>query len=607
MGQQCPGLISPVELKSLVSRRETEAALRIALASDQPLLAEVMFTDQKLPRVALVMPLPRDTRNPRSIAQAVVYFIDLRRFVKQAIPQESLGPLDIELFSHREHWNSTPYRAEYLVYDTGDESIEGLQEDEQVPLAEHQVDLAGDRWYLVASLPEYDELGGARLLPKLVWLAGTGFTLLLLSLVIGLHITRRQQERLKVSSEQQHALLNNLLDIAWLKDPEGRIIVANQAYADAAGMSQEELAGKVDTDIWPEALARNYMAGDKQVRHSLAPKRTEELFIDRHGHKHWIDTIKTPVIDKWGRFLGTVGTARDITERKRIEGELQLAARVFESAVEGIAITDPHLRIQRVNQTFCQLSDLSEDALLGQPLFKLAMAQTNRHFYRQLWRTLRREHHWQGEIWYRTREDARAIWLHLAAQHDRQGRLIHYIAMCIDVTERKLSEDRIRHLAYHDPLTGCFNRTVLFERLEQAISRARRVKTPVGVLFIDLDRFKEVNDTYGHHLGDELLRQVAGRLRNNLRREDTLVRQGGDEFVVLLEHQSDRQEIDKVRIKLQQQFEIPFDCEGEILEIGASIGVSLFPDHGQDADSLLRRADDAMYRQKNGDRPAQAE
>jgi diguanylate cyclase (GGDEF)-like protein len=220
-----------------------------------------------------------------------------------------------------------------------------------------------------------------------------------------------------------------------------------------------------------------------------------------------------------------------------------------------------------------------------------------------MWLRLNDTGHWDGEIWNR-RKDGTIYpeWISISTVRNENGAIINYIAIFTDITERKAAEDRIRHLAQYDFLTDLPNRALLFDRLTREFFEARRYNKRFAVLFIDLDKFKPVNDQYGHAVGDLLLREVARRLAGNVRDSDTVSRQGGDEFIILVPELPEIEQVVQLGLKLLRILDEPHLIDGHTLHVTPSIGIAVYPDDGEDVDTLMKNADTAMYRAKNAGR-----
>jgi diguanylate cyclase (GGDEF)-like protein/PAS domain S-box-containing protein len=300
-----------------------------------------------------------------------------------------------------------------------------------------------------------------------------------------------------------------------------------------------------------------------------------------------------------GEADGAVVVFSDISARRRSQRSLLLAESVFQHINEGVLVADSDGRILRVNRALCDMVGYSEDEIVGQLRPPYRSGEHPPVFYQQLWDSLLREGLWEGEIWNRRRDgELFPTWQTIVAIHDGDGAPAQFVSVTRDITAQRRSEQRIHRLAYFDNLTGLPNRELFFDRFDHAIQRAQRHGKPVALLFLDLDRFKNVNDTLGHPVGDQLLRAVAERLQQLVRSEDTIARLGGDEFTLLLEAVERREYISQVAAKVVQSLAQPFDIDGHRLHIGASVGISLYPHDGRDATSLVKHADSAMYQAK---------
>lgn len=265
----------------------------------------------------------------------------------------------------------------------------------------------------------------------------------------------------------------------------------------------------------------------------------------------------------------------------------------------GVMVTDKNHRILYVNQAFTRISGYMVEDVIGRTPSLLHSGKHNADFYADMLRLLTEEGNWSGEIWDRHKNGSLFLaWLDMRRLPPGAPKGARYVAVMSDVTERQLELDRVRHYALHDALTGLGNRTLLESRWSYEMARARRTGSKLGVLFIDLDRFKAINDSLGHENGDRLLVIVAARIRGGFRNNDTVVRYGGDEFVVLVPDLSDRDAAGYLAEKTLESVCAPFNLEEAEFNIGASVGIALFPEHGHDLESLINRADAAMYRAK---------
>ncbi|NJD07517.1 MAG: diguanylate cyclase [Methylococcaceae bacterium] len=290
---------------------------------------------------------------------------------------------------------------------------------------------------------------------------------------------------------------------------------------------------------------------------------------------------------------------RNLINARRSREQLRLAAAVFDSALEGIAITDAEGIIQEVNDAFCRITGYSREEAVGQTPRILKSGHHDPDFYQVFWRSLISHGNWQGEIWNRTKTGE--IWpqlLNITLLRDSQGKPREYVAIWTDIRILKAHQQSLERMAYHDALTGLPNRNLLTDRLRQDIARTLRRENLLAVCFLDLDRFKPINDRYGHEVGDRVLREVAERLGHLLRSGDTVARVGGDEFILLLTDLSCREEAEHIAERALGELGHPLLIDGNDLTVGASIGIAYCPDQGRDGEHLIDLADQAMYRAK---------
>jgi len=277
----------------------------------------------------------------------------------------------------------------------------------------------------------------------------------------------------------------------------------------------------------------------------------------------------------------------------------KLMGQVFEGATEGVIITDVQGVILNVNGAFCEVTGYSAAEAIGQTPRLLNSGKQDKAFYENLYDSLARDGHWEGEIWNRRKNgDIYLEWLSISAVTNDEGEVTHYVAIFSDITEEKDNRERLYRLAHYDPLTDIPNRVLFTDRFRQALARARRNSRQVGTMFLDLDGFKKVNDSLGHGAGDELLGQVARRLRDTLRESDTVARFGGDEFTIIVSDMESADGILKVARKVIDAVGHGFEVAGHPARITTSIGIAIYPEHGLDADNLIKRADMAMYEAK---------
>ncbi|MEO8672123.1 MAG: EAL domain-containing protein [Tahibacter sp.] len=328
---------------------------------------------------------------------------------------------------------------------------------------------------------------------------------------------------------------------------------------------------------------------------------SEHRIVKADGEWVWVlSRGKIVERDADGQALRICGTARDITASRLAERERRIAAEVIRNMTEAVTVTDLDYHFISVNLAFTRMTGYREDEILGRNAALLNSPQHPPEVYEQMRETLDETGHWRGELWQKRKDgDEFLCWLELAEVRDAQGSRTHFVGVLSDITDRKRAEQELRYLANYDTLTGLPNRTLLGERLGHAIIRARRNGRKVAVLFLDLDRFKHVNDSMGHAAGDRMLKAAGMRLRSNVRETDTVARLGGDEFTVVLEDVHDVNEAEQVALKLLSAFAEPLELDaGQEVVISPSIGVSLYPEHAQVPTDLLKFADTAMYQAK---------
>ncbi len=294
---------------------------------------------------------------------------------------------------------------------------------------------------------------------------------------------------------------------------------------------------------------------------------------------------------------------REIKQRREAELGLRLSAKVFEQNSEAIIVTDADNNIVMVNRAFTEITGYESDEVIGKNPRFMASGRQALQFYRVMWRELLEKNNWRGEIWNKRKSgEVFPEFLTISTVRDEQDEITHYIGVFIDITERKQEEERITRLANFDTLSGLPNRNLLADRVEQAVAQTERHGSKLAMLFIDLDHFKHINDSLGHDIGDELLKQVAERLKVCLRRTDTLARQGGDEFIALVTDIGSEAEAGFVAEKMISACSSGFEIQGYQLHVTPSIGISMCPDDGTTQVQLMRNADLAMYRAKDSGR-----
>jgi diguanylate cyclase (GGDEF)-like protein/PAS domain S-box-containing protein len=392
--------------------------------------------------------------------------------------------------------------------------------------------------------------------------------------------------------------------VFW-KDRESRYLGCNTVLArDGGELSPADVIGKTDLQLTWRDQADRYRQDDLEVMERGQSKLAfEEPQTTPDGRQIWLRTSKVPLQNPVDGSVGVLGIYEDITERKVAEAYLRVAATAFESQ-EGMVIVAANGKILRVNQSFTRITGYTADEAVGQTLSLLKSGAQGSDFYASMWERIGRDGHWQGEIQNRRKNgEIYTQWLTITAVKAQDGDITHYVGTMLDISDRKAMERKVHHLAHHDALTDLPNRVLLTDRMNQALAACRREKTMLALLYLDLDRFKPVNDTLGHEVGDLLLKQVALRLRASVSREsDTVSRIGGDEFVLLLTHVEEEDDASAVAQRALDALNQPFAIGAHTISISTSIGIALYPEHGADPIALMKSADNAMYQAKNSGR-----
>ncbi|OQW80219.1 MAG: hypothetical protein BVN35_00100 [Proteobacteria bacterium ST_bin11] len=379
-------------------------------------------------------------------------------------------------------------------------------------------------------------------------------------------------------------------------DSRGLVTYVNDYACQTLGYSRDELVGmhpcEFDPDLKPSAWSGIW-------------ERLRDREIVSHETRHRRKDGTIFPVDITCHYIAHNGLelsftfAQNISERKRLETEFRIAATAFESQ-EGMMITNADGVILKVNKSFTDITGYSSEDAIGQKMSMLNSGIHDALFFTEMWTAIESQGVWQGEIWNRRKNgNIFPEWLTISAVKGADYKVSHYVATMMDITARKAIEQHIHHLAHYDALTDLPNRTLLIDRLHQAIAKARREQSVLALLYLDLDKFKPVNDSFGHDVGDLLLKEVANRLEACVRREtDTVSRLGGDEFVILL-GQLDRQSAaglvaENILTSLNQ----PFVVQQHLLDISSSVGIAIYPKDGMEANILMKNADNAMYRAK---------
>ncbi len=418
---------------------------------------------------------------------------------------------------------------------------------------------------------------------------------------------RVAEDALRASEERFELAMRGANDGLWDWDVAAGTIYFSPRWKSMLGYAPEEIGDSYAE--WERLLHPADREAAVAGVHDALIGRTEALCIESRMKSRdggWKDILSRgfALRAEDGRALRMVGTHVDVTDRRRAEAELRRAAAVFTNTQEGVIITDPAGRMIDANPAFTTITGWTKEEFLGRGMRDLRSGRHDAAFYTEMWNTIEHVGYWQGEIWNKRRDgEIFPEWLTISTVRDEAGRVINYLGTFIDIGKLKQSEARLVHLAHHDPLTDLPNRVLLLEQIDRAIEAASGNGTIGAVLFLDLDRFKNVNDSLGHAAGDELLWLVSLRLRDHLPAGALLARLGGDEFVALIHDIGERETAADLARTLIDQLDRPFTLtEGQELFISTSIGISLFPADGAVANELIQHADAALYEAKAGGR-----
>jgi len=401
-------------------------------------------------------------------------------------------------------------------------------------------------------------------------------------------------------------------DLLFVIDTEGRIQRLNTGVERELGFTETELLGTGIDDLLIPA-ERQYLAGHlpalpwlissvllETVRLKGYYTGEHELLGKNPDSSKAIYWLKGSLLhSKQGKLEGAVVTALNITELKNRETRLRLSAKVFNNSSEAIFITDPQGTILEVNAAFCAITGYERSEVLGQNPRMLKSKLHDRSFYKHLWQSLLNDGEWKGEIWDRRKNgEFCPMLLSINAVTDKLGQLTHYVAISTDISHQKQTEHELKQLAYYDVLTNLPNRFLFKDRFEHEICLAQRNNARIALFFLDLDHFKNVNDSLGHWAGDNLLKIIAMRIQNCLRKTDTVARMGGDEFTIILPGLIGITDATELARKLVAAMTKPVQIKDYTVFVGVSIGIAIFPDDGNDFDTLTKHADTAMYAAK---------
>ncbi len=432
---------------------------------------------------------------------------------------------------------------------------------------------------------------------------------------LGKDIHQQTQARKEVERSEQHyrLLSENMTDVVWTTDRNFVLNYISPSVTGLFGRAPQALLNRRLTALFDSEQVAMFSQHIKaQLRRHLKDRRSvaalqKEVYQlevstrNAKGEAIVVELDLSFLLDQ-GRIVGTMGVCRDITARRKAEHETRLAAGVFESSTEAILVTNANGEVIQGNKAFYAITGRPVHSVLGVPLIN-ALQLEERRAWDAVSGSLADHGFWQNEaVVMNAHAQAVPVWMGVTAIHNEAGELVSHIIIFSDISERKANEAAIHRLAFYDDLTGLANRSLMTVEIEDRVTEAQKRGDHFALLYLDLDRFKPVNDSLGHAAGDELLSEVAERLKTCVRKDDLVARMGGDEFTLLLQSARDVAKVRKAAIhvarKVLAQFEKPFEIEERELYVSASIGVAVYPEHGAERTTLMKNADTAMYHAK---------
>lgn len=408
----------------------------------------------------------------------------------------------------------------------------------------------------------------------------------------------------KQNVEKNEALLRNIIESSpiglSIVDRSYQYTLVNEAFCNIVGYAREALKQLTPMDItWPDDVAQSKQYLDDLLNNNIDAYQIEKRYRHVDGHPVWVLLTVSVMKDSNQQPILYIGQVEDISEKKYAEEQLKLASIVYQNSREAMMITDRNNAIIAINPAFTVLTGYSLIEVKGKNPRILHSGRHDADFYAKMWTTLHQTHHWEGDVTNRKKNgELYTEWLSITAVTNQFNEIEHYVALFTDVTEEKKAAETIWQHANYDALTKLPNRRLFHDRLEQATKQSDRNGRSLALLFIDLDHFKEVNDTLGHQAGDTLLMEVSNRLSQQLRATDTLSRMGGDEFTAILNDITDKAHLTMILDNILRCLSAPFVMDGASVNISGSIGVILYPDDVKTTAKLIHGADLAMYSSK---------
>jgi len=382
-------------------------------------------------------------------------------------------------------------------------------------------------------------------------------------------------------------------------DRDMRYIATSESWIQEFDRGQGKLEGRSHYDLHPD-LPAAWIAVHRRGLAGELINKDEDTWMQAGGTRIWLRWAVSPWRNEEGAVGGIIIITEDITRRRQAEERLRLADAVYRRTQEGIVVTDLDGVIVTANPALSEITEYSESELVGSSVRILQSGRHDRDFFQNMWKSIQSTGRWQGEVWDRRKGgEVFQQWLSIRTLEDEAGKTTNYVGMFTDISRMRHATSHLEHLANYDALTGLPNRSLSDARLTHTVETARRFGTLCALILIDLDGFKEVNDTRGHQAGDELLQLVGKRMGERLRETDTLARWGGDEFALTLAGLSEPSDAARIAQAIVEQLAAPFQlANGNEIRIGGSAGISLFPADGSDVAALTMSADAALYSAK---------
>ncbi|MFA9215704.1 MAG: EAL domain-containing protein [Sphingomonadaceae bacterium] len=458
----------------------------------------------------------------------------------------------------------------------------------------------------------------ARMLEQNFLIAGAGLALLLLLMSLGGHFSLRSykkleerelryrllyassletEQKLSASEQRLRLIADNLPIMIGYIDRDEHYTFTNRKFDEAYSMAPRTAEGKLARDV---VDAETYRQSADPARRALEGEQVYfERHLNLHGVERWDGVTYVPDRTIAGQISGLFMMVEDITERKKNEETMQLANLLYQNSSQGMMVTDVDGVILTVNPAFTQLSGYAEYEVIGRHSYELTSGREDQNFFLRMHDSIVQNGQWEGELWHQHKNGEQyLVWLRYNTAYDKNDKPYRYVALFSDITKKKASEELVWKQANFDALTGLPNRRRFYEHLRLEMKKTDRSKLPMALVFLDLDYFKEINDTLGHDKGDILLKEVASRLSQCVRGTDTVARLGGDEFTVIISELHNAGDMVRIAQEMLAKMSAPFMLGDDIAHISASIGITTYPDDGKSVEALMNNADQAMYAAK---------